>query len=262
MGKVLPFKQPAKRTVPPQELGRMEKQIRQHTESRGALSAETRHVADTSTGEVVELDRLRRMSVHEIYTKITANFAKKDEAARAKALAGMGFDAKLPEATVATEAAEPKSADAAEQALHDLMRQLAEDIYDAIERCHKSLAIIKPDSINSNTTSRLDEKGDANFLVAAGEGKALFESLKSQNVDFRVAKENSYGFVLENEALGFKAMFIYQERLNADGSPKQLEDIKDHDTRDEDQNRDNTTLHSGQQAANNSNFGNSGKLAA
>lgn len=177
------------------------------------------HVADTLTGEQVELDPLRRMSVHEIYSKITANFAKKDEAARLKALnemqaqMGVKVETALPASATNTESTEPISTTEAEEALRDFMRQLAEDIYDALEKCQKSLAIIKPESIGSKVTSHLTEKGDANFLVAAGEGPALLESLRQQDNDMRLVRENDYGFVLENEQLGFRAMFIFQDRL-------------------------------------------------
>lgn len=34
---------------------------------------------------------------------------------------------------------------------------------------------------------------------------------------FALSKKNSYGFVMENVELGFKAMFIFQERVTSTG---------------------------------------------
>ncbi|HBY73659.1 MAG TPA: hypothetical protein DEG44_03140 [Candidatus Kerfeldbacteria bacterium] len=232
--------------TPPSQEAQFEDQLRKRVEHRGALSPDTIHVADTSTGEQVELDPVRKMSAFEIYKKIKKQVDAKSAAEMGETL---GVD-------ITTEEVPAKDE------LDQLMRDLAEDIYDALEKCHKSIAVIKPESIGSKTIARLDEKGDANFLVAPGEGERLYESLQNQDADFRTVEKNSYGFVLENKTVGFKVMFIYQERLDGDGTPKKLEELKDTDTPDEDAAQDGTVRIQNQKAANQSKMGQGGSLAA
>ena len=183
-----------------------------------------RMMGDTSTGEVVEFDPMRRMSVHEIYKKIAANFEKKSAAEKAAAMAKLEADlgVEVHDADGAEVGDNAKLAEAAPEALptdkfEKLMHQLAEDIFDALNNVNKSLAVIKPESIGDRITSHIDKPGDANFLVASGEGEHLLESLRNQDADFRVLKHNSYGFVMENKELGFRALFIFQERITEDG---------------------------------------------
>lgn len=212
-----------------------------HTEAKSGLpTGEVAHVAAASTGEMVELDPVRKMSAFEIYSKIKKHFELKSAEQIGEQL-GVKVDTN-----------EPKAKDELDQ----LMRDLAEDIYDALEKAHKSIEIIKPESIGSKTIARLDEKGDANFLVAPGEGGRLYESLQNQAAEFRTVKRNSYGFVLENEQVDFKVVFIYQERLTSDGRPA------DQETPEEDENSDDAAGAKGQQAANQSNMGQGGSLAA
>src|SRR3989338_5952067 len=232
--------------TPPSQEAQFEDQLRKRVEHRGALSPDTIHVADTSTGEQVELDPVRKMSAFEIYKKIKKQVDAKSAAEMGETL---GVD-------ITTEEVPAKDE------LDQLMRDLAEDIYDALEKCHKSIAVIKPESIGSKTIARLDEKGDANFLVSPGEGERLYESLQNQAADFRTVEKNSYGFVLENKTVGFKVMFIYQERLQADGSPRTLEDIKTADMPDQELKTDDVATARGQQGANQSNMGQGWSLAA
>ena len=215
--------------------------LNMHTEAKSGLpTGETAHVAATSTGEMVELDPVRKMSAFEIYNKIKKHFELKSAKQMGEQL-GVEVDTN-----------EPKAKDELDQ----LMRDLAEDIYDALEKAHKSIEIIKPESIGSKTIARLDEKGDANFLVATGEGERLYESLQEQEAEFRTVHKNSYGFVLENEATDFRVVFIYQERLTSDGRPAEQT------VSEEDEANDAQTIGRGQQAANNSNYGQGGSLAA
>lgn len=181
-------------------------------------------MADTSTGETVEIDPMRRMSVHEIYRKIAANFEKKSTAEKAAAMVKLEADlgVEVHDADGAEVGNNAKLAEAAPEVLptdefDKLMHQLAEDIFDALNNARRSLAIIKPESIGSRITSHIDHPGDANFLVAAGEGEHLLESLRNQDADFCVLKYNSYGFVMENKELGFRVLFIFQERITEDG---------------------------------------------
>jgi hypothetical protein len=187
-----------------------------------------RVMGDTSTGEMVELDPMRRLSVHEIYTKIAKNFetkgARKDAAKKAKALAdlevALGVEVHDADGSEVGANAEPvvvEQEELPDDKFQRLMHQLAEDIYDALEKAHKSIAIIKPESLGERITSHIDNPGDANFLVARGEGEHLLASLRSQDAAFRVLKHNSYGFVMENKELGFRALFIFQERITEDG---------------------------------------------
>lgn len=169
-----------------------EHQLSMHREHSSALSTNEAMVARAATGEQVEIDPLRRMSVYEIYNHILRNFKKKDESARQAALMktqadlGVMVDTTLPEATV--DDAPDRSADA-DTAEKKLMHQLAEDIYDALERVHKTIAIIKPASIGAETISKLRHPADANFLVETGEGQRLYTSLQEQDADFRVVKK-------------------------------------------------------------------------
>ncbi len=241
MATVLPFKQkpPSQEQSFEQQL-EAKRRLRTHTEAKSGLpTGEVAHVAGTSTGEMVELDPVRKLSAFEIYSKIKKHFEAKTAAKMGEAL-GVEVDTSEPEA---------------KNELDQLMRDLAEDIYDALEKCHKSIEIIKPESIGSKTIARLDEKGDAHFLVAPGEGESLYQSLQDQAADFRTVKKNSYGFVLENKAVGFKVMFLYQERLNADGTPTVLEELKDTDTPDEDATQDDTVRIQNQKSTNQSNLG-------
>lgn len=183
-----------------------------------------RMMGDTSTGEVVELDPMRRLSVHEIYKKIAANFEQKSAAEKAEAMAQLEADlgVEVHDADGSEVGDNAKPAETGPEALptdkfEKLMHQLAEDIFDALNNVNKSLAVIKPESIGDRVTSHIDNPGDANFLVASGEGEHLLESLRNQDADFRVLKHNSYGFVMENKELGFRALFIFQERITEDG---------------------------------------------
>lgn len=141
------------------------RRLRMHTEAKSGLpTGETAHVASTSTGEMVELDPVRKLSAFEIYSKIKKHFEMKTAKQMGEQL---GVD-------VADDEQAPKDE------LDQVMRDLAEDIYDVLEKAHQSIEIIKLESIGSKTIARLDEKGDANFLVAAGEGEKLYQSFQEQ----------------------------------------------------------------------------------
>ncbi len=262
MSQVVQF--PQKGKLPSQE-AEFEKRLNMRTESRDAVpTGEIEHVADTSTGEQVEVDPVRFNSVYSIYKVIEQNFAKKDEAGRQAALGelqkslGVTVSSELSPSTVSEEVTDTADQDSQ---LKKLMHALAEDIYDALENCRESIAAIKPETISGRTTSRLREKGDANFIVAPGQGEALYESLQKQDADFRLVRKNEFGFVVENVELGFKVMFIYQERLNADGSPKKLEEAKP-DEAMVDASQDDTAQLAAQQSNNQSHLGQGGSLAA
>lgn len=237
MATVLPFKQKGK--IPSQEQSfeaRLEenRRLKMHREAKSGLpTGEIAHVAATSTGEMVELDPVRKMSAFEIYSKIKKYFEIKSAKKMGEKL-GVEVNATEPEA---------------KNELDQVMRDLAEDIYDALEKAHKSIEIIKLESIGPETIARLDEKGDANFLVAPGEGETLYQSLQEQDAEFRTVRKNSYGFVLENEATNFRVVFIYQERLDTEGNRA------NRDTAEADEKNDSQTVARGQQAANQSNLG-------
>ncbi|MFA6474850.1 MAG: hypothetical protein WCV88_01460 [Patescibacteria group bacterium] len=246
MGKVVQFPTKGAETE-------FEKRLKQRQEGKGAISlGETAHVAEVSTGEQVEIDPVRFNSVWDIYKVIERNFKNKDSAGREQALGELQKSLGV-EVTVANETTPDEAAPDTE--LKRLIHKLAEDIYDALENCRDTIAAIKPETIGGKTVSRLDQKGDANFVVAAGKGKELLSSMKQQNGAFDVVHENNYGFVLENKQVGFRVMFIYQERLNQDGSPKTLEEIKDDTTPDEDTNADSQHTINTQAANNNTRFG-------
>lgn len=263
MAQIIPFPQKGKPVNPEVESER----LRHRREGKGALSfGESSHVAEVSTGEEVEIDPVRFNSVHDIYKVIERNFKRKDAASREQALGelqqslGVEVSTDTPAMSETLEA-EPEVGDESDE-LKQLIHQLAEDIYDALENCRASLAAIKPESISGSTASRLDSKGDANFIVAAGEGEKLLHSLEKQDSEFKMVRKNDYGFVIENEELGFRVMFIYQERLHRDGTPKHLEELRDETTPDEDATQDDTVRIQNQKSANQSNLGQGGSLAA
>lgn len=216
-----------------------DRRIRQHVETKSMVGGDYEHVVHASTGETMDIDPIRFSSADQIYDKIRHNFALKDQAGRRDALAELANEMQLEHApslanetleamdavdTGLTQVANNEEMDqdpkaAMEAHVNKLIKQLAEDIFDALQKANKSIEIIKPESIGSKTVSHLSEPGDANFIVANAEGDALFESLKAQEAEFRTVRKNHYGFVLENDTLGFKAVFVYQERLDHEGIP-------------------------------------------
>lgn len=270
-----------------------ENRLNQHREGEGALSlGDSEQVAKVSTGEEVAIDTRKFNSVHSIYAVLKKYCAKQAEDNRRAALtklqddlgvtpdtrlspasavrettlttAGLAGDAGLtPAALMSKEAPLPEARDDANTALEQFMHALAEKIYQALERCHETIAAIKPASIDSTTVSLLGEPGDANFVLAAGQGEALYAALQAAAIKLDTIERNDYGFVMKNDELGFTVMFIYQERLHQDGSPKSLEELEDQRTPDEDTNSDGTKFQvTGQKSANQSNYGNTGSLAA
>lgn len=212
-----------------------EKEIFSHHESGGALEmGANRLVADTAVGEQVELNPMHTLSVHEIYTKMAEHFKAKSAADQAQALADMeknlGVELHTADGTEVdskastdvnvskAELVETKEPTSQREKYDRLMHKLAEDIYDALVRAKKSLGIVKPESVGGDIHKKLSRPGDANFLVARGEGDNLLESLRKQNAAFRVLKHNSYGFVMENKEIGFRCLFIFQERIDEAGN--------------------------------------------
>lgn len=281
---------PQKGKLPSQEQ-QFEQTLHHHREGAGAISlGESRDVARVSSGEEVEIDPVRFNSVFEIYSLLKKKYEAKDEAEKSKALQelrqsmGEYVDGETAPGTMLEDLTvgqldQPLAAGAApelslpdlseqvlgnkdtEAELHLLLERLARGIYQALEDCRESIAAIKPETIDGPTASHLGEVGDANFVVATGKGEKLYGELQSKDLGFDVIERNDYGFVLENQELNYRVVFVYQERLHVDGTPKNLEEIKP-DEAMLDANQDATTLLTNQQANNQSGFGNGGSLAA
>lgn len=245
MANVLPFKKGTQPSEAQQFERAFEERRKLHPHTETGITGD-RHVSDVSTGEVVELDMTRKMSAYEIYSRIKKNL----DHAKAQAMGE--------ELGVSVEASEPEFKDELDRLIHEL----AEDIYDALIKNQHSIEVIKPESIGSKTIERLGEKGDANFIVAPGEGPALLQSLQDQDADFRTIRENDFGFVLENEATDFRVVFIYAERLSNAGEPTALEEVRDDETPDEDTDADAASQLRAQQANNQSRHGQGNSLAA
>ncbi|MBI4407704.1 MAG: hypothetical protein HY565_04380 [Candidatus Kerfeldbacteria bacterium] len=268
MAQVLPFKKPGK--VPAEERA-FEKDF-YRKEGRSALSfGDTMKAKEVSTGEQVEIDPVRMNSANSIFKIIERNFKQKDAADQAAGLQaleknmGVKITAEIPsEQPVDSMVDNDSEQDPSDQnhELKQFMRKLAEKIFQTLENTTKKLAAIRAESIGSKTIQLLDEKGDANFVVDSTEGKNLFNALQSSDLGLSDVKKNKYGFSLENKAVGLKIMFIYDRVLHQDGTPKSLEELKDEDTPDEDATQDDTVRIQNQKAANQSNMGQGGSLAA
>ena len=131
---------------------------------------------------MVELDPVRKLSAFEIYSKIKKHFEMKDTKKMGEKL-GVEVDMDSPE--VGSE-------------LDQVMRDLAEDIYDALRNVINQLKLLNQKVLVQKRLLVWTKKGMPTFSLASGE-RALYQSLQDQDADFRTVHKNSYGFVLKTK---------------------------------------------------------------